>query len=304
MSSHSVITNHIANHNIKTSTSTSASSSASVLNAKLHTFKLNSSIAEDLLDIYSDPICSSLLKNDCILFGDFVINFFAKRKLNFAKIIYAYACISLKHIIERDLYGKLYTKSSTIESSFGYSECRYKCIYKQNLYNVVILYVNYIKKIDGSIIKTHSLFNIDTLSISRREIKILTWFDEHNNIYDEDVPVPFHNIMDDIHKCKFSIIYKIDTVNKLNRVLTFIKHGWMNKSSTLLYDKAKVYTDLLCEICHETVTKPDIVVSLKCTHFFHSDCWYENIKQHITNTSTDLINCPTCRKSYYIHEVI
>ena len=54
----------------------------------------------------------------------------------------------------------------------------------------------------------------------------------------------------------------------------------------------------------DKINKGERVLTLKCKHFFHKECWYETIAQHVNSNVGDIMNCPTCRKTYYIHEII
>lgn len=268
------------------------------------TYSLDNTISRDLTNLYTNPICSILLKNDCMLFGDFVIEFFSNNTMNFTKTIYAYADISLKNIIERDLYGKIYSRSFQNYATYGYYQHNYKCIYENNIYDVTIYYLNYIQKLEGPVIKENALFNIDRLVVSRNAIKTISWIDEHGEKCDLDIPLPLGNLMEDIGKKQFYISTKKIRGTQLQRILKYIKQGWTNCTTSLLKEKSSQYIGKLCEICHEKVVKGERVITLKCKHFFHKDCWHETICQHINSNTGDVINCPTCRKTFYTYEVI
>ena len=271
---------------------------------KTITYGTEPSLSEDLNSIYTNFICSSLLKNDCVLFGDFVIEFFSKNKLNLTKTIYAYGDMSLKNIIERDLYGKIYTKRSDNYPSFGYTKYKYKCIHNNQLYEIVIFYVNYVQKIDTNFVKENMILNIDTLVISRKEIKALSWSNQEGDDHNLEVPLPFGQLVEDISNKTFYINSKIKYFHQLERVLSFLKNGWTNSSSQLITSSNQQHLGKLCEICHEKIGKNEKTITMKCNHFFHKDCWLETVKQHLNSNSGEIINCPTCRKTYYIHEVI
>ena len=105
------ITGSAITHTVDLSTPLSTYLKPTPINSNKKTsFKLDltNSVADDFTSIYDDPVCSILLKNNCILYGDFVIDFFAQNKLNFKKKITAFADATLRFIIERDLYGKIY----------------------------------------------------------------------------------------------------------------------------------------------------------------------------------------------------
>jgi hypothetical protein len=268
------------------------------------TYGTESSISKYLNSVYTNFICSTLLKNDCVLFGDFVIEFFSKNKLNFSKTIYAYGDTSFKNIIERDLYGKIYSKAETTFPVYGYDQYKYKCIHNNQIYDLVIYYLNYAQKIETQFVKENMIFNIDTLIISRNEIKALSWLNEKGYKNNLDVPLPFGNLVEDITKNTFYINSKIKNIPQLQRVLSYMESGWKNASSLLLKEKQSQYLGKLCDICHDKINKNEKTLTLKCKHFYHRDCWHETIKQHMTSNAGDIINCPTCRKTYYIHEVI
>ena len=149
-------------------TPTTSNSKNKEMNSTYRTFlyNLDSSISKDFNSIYTDFICSILLKNDCVLFGDFVIEFFSHNILNFSKVIYAYGDIALKNVIERDLYGKIYTKQTSNYPSYGYIEYKYKCLYNNHIYDIIIYFLNYVQKMDETFIKENMPLNIDTLTIS------------------------------------------------------------------------------------------------------------------------------------------
>jgi hypothetical protein len=266
---------------------------------------LNNSISDDLISIYNDPICSILLKNNCILYGDFVIDFFAQNKLNFKTTVTAFADSSLRCIIERDLYDKIYKKTYNETLTFSYKQYTYKCTYEHYLYNVIITYVINLDKLDYDIIKEHCLFNIDTLVITRREIKTLTWINNTGEISDFDIPVPMGYVISDISNKRFQLLQNLNTLDRLNRVITYTKAGWYNNLSQITYDTQKTHTGKLCEICHDKIRSNCTVLTLKCNHYFHTECWYETLTQHVTGgTSSNIVSCPTCRKTYYIYEVV
>lgn len=274
------------------------------ISLKAITYGIDSSMSKDINSIYTNFICSVLLKNDCVLFGDFVIDFFSKNKLNLVKTICAYGDASLKNIIERDLYGKIYTKTLDNYPTFGYVKYKYKCIHENQIYNVVIYYLNYVQKIDASFVKENMILNIDTLVVSRNGMKALSWLNQESEEHNLDVPLPFGQLVEDISKNTFYINSKIKYFSQLERVLLFLKNGWINASSQLIKQTQSQYLGKLCEICHEKISKNEKTITMKCKHFFHTDCWLETIKHHINNNSGDIINCPTCRKTYYIHEVV
>jgi len=275
------------------------------ISLKTITYGIDSSMSKDLNSIYTNFICSTLLKNDCVLFGDFVIEFFSKNKLNFAMTICAYGDASFKNIIERDLYGKIYSKTSDNFPTFGYVKYKYKCIHNSQIYDVVIYYLNYVQKIDTSFVKENMILNIDTLVVSRNGMKSLSWLNQESEVHNLDVPLPFGQLVEDISKNTFYINSKIKYFSQLERVLSFLKNGWFNASSQLIKQtQSQPYLGKLCEICHEKIGKNEKTITMKCKHFFHKDCWLETIKHHINNNSGDIINCPTCRKTYYIHEVV
>jgi hypothetical protein len=267
-------------------------------------YNLDSSISKDFNSVYTNLICATLLKNDCVLFGDFVIEFFSKNVLNFAKTIYAYGDLSLKNIIERDLYGKIYTKKKQEFPIYGYIEYKYKCVHDNNIYDIVIYYLNYIQKLETSFIKGQMPLNIDTLTISRKGIEVISYLDDSGQRNDIDVPLPFGNLVEDIINKRFYINTKVNKISQLNRILLYINNGWKNASTTLLKEKQSTYIGRMCEICHDKILKGEKVSILKCKHFFHRECWHETLKQHITSTKGDVICCPTCRKNYYLHDVL
>jgi len=271
---------------------------------KTLTYNLDSSISKEFNSIYTNKICSVLLKNDCVLFGDFVIEFFSNNTLDFTKTIYAYGELTLRHIIERDLYGKIYTKKVNEYPIYGCTEYKYRCVHDNRVYEIIIYYLNYVQKIDCSFIKDNMILNIDTLTISRKEIKAVSYINEYGELHDQDVPLPLGNLIEDIAKKKFYINTTIKQIDHYNRIILFINTGWSNATSSLLKEKQSTYIGKMCEICHDKIAKGEKIVILKCKHFFHRECWYETLKQNILNNKTEVINCPTCRKSYYIHEVI
>ena len=120
---------------------------------------------------------------------------------------------------------------------------------------------------------------------------------------DLDVPLPLGNLMEDICKKRFYISSKIVKQSQFKRITNYIKSGWENGSTTLLKDKT-THTGKLCAICHEKIKKSEKVITLKCGHYYHRECWYEMIEQHIAANIGDMINCPTCRKTYQVHEIL
>jgi hypothetical protein len=303
------ITGSSVTHTVDLSTPLSAYLKPTPTNSNKKTsFKLdlNNSIADDFTSIYDDPICSTLLKNDCVLYGDFVIDFFAHNKLDFKKKITAFADASLRFIIERDLYGKIYKKTfNETYTTFGYKQYIYKCSYEHYFSDVIITYVDYLNKLDGGLLKEHCLFNIDTLIITRREIKTLAWTSPTGEPTDADVPLPMGVVISDISNKRFQLLQHLNTIERLNRAINYIKAGWFNNLSQITYDTQKTHIGKLCEICHEKIRSNCKVLNLKCNHYFHTECWYETLKQHITGgAKTDFVSCPTCRKTYYIYEVV
>jgi hypothetical protein len=142
------------------------------------------------------------------------------------------------------------------------------------------------------------------ISISRKSIKALSWVNSQGDIDDLDVPLPLGNLIEDISKKQFYLNTKIVKLDQFLRVTNYIKSGWKNESSSLLKEKSSKYAGKLCEICHEKIKKPEKVLTLKCGHYFHRDCWYELTEQHINSNVGDIINCPTCRKTYQVHEIL
>jgi hypothetical protein len=278
-------------------------------NIDLRNYSINPpSLLKSLQLLYSNEVLYSLLKNDCVLFGDMIIDFLHYNTLNYNKQLCCFADIGIKNIIERDLYGKLFIKEKKYSSNAGfhYSIYNYKCSCgkeSSHIYNLKMIYVTDVKKISSLILEETFLFNLDTFTINRRGFKILQMIDEHYEMIDICVPSPMFELLEFIRTKKFQIISKITKSDTITRVLNLITDGWINISSKISIKKGSLFQDKLCEICHDKITKKSVISELICGHFFHTKCWHENLKHSITSTA-DIIECPCCRKEYYLYQVL
>ena len=77
---------------------------------------------------------------------------------------------SFKNIIERDLYGKIYSKAETTFPVYGYDQYKYKCIHNNQIYDLVIYYLNYAQKIETQFVKENMEQKLKEQPISKSPV--------------------------------------------------------------------------------------------------------------------------------------
>ena len=153
----------------------------------------------------------------------------------------------MRFIIERDLYGKIYKKTYNEQfTTYGYKQYIYKCSYENYFYDVIITYVDYLNKLDGGVFKEHCLFNIDTLIITHDlKFKTLSWTNSTGESSDADVPLLMGIVISDISNKRFQLLQHLNSINRLNRAINYIKAGWLNNLSQITYDTQKTYVNYM-----------------------------------------------------------
>lgn len=255
-----------------------------------------------------------ILKHDGIIYGN-IVRDLVTNKLNLNKdyVIKAFIPNKYKKIIERSLYNtisKIVNYNETIKSSY-LSEY----VLKKNKHNVSNLFIYYLPEIylydNNSLLKEpnkYILLDINGLGISRKGIELL-----FNN--KSEIPLPFYDIIKNINNKEFSIINKIKSEKEFKYVQSFINKGWVNKESKINIYKGSSFKSDICNICRDAIAIEDEVCLLSdCNHYFHKDCWIENINQCIKNQYNSsisslsfdklTINCPICRKEYDVNHMI
>jgi len=252
-----------------------------------------------LIHLYNHDIVKILIKNDCVVYGKII-----RDSLNTSitcldsVIINAVSPSIFRTIIERDLYK--YIKKKTIIRNTDYKKNLYiyDCVLNNKKIFLEIFYIPEINIDKISNIRDFVLFDVDLVSISRNGVSLM--YIPNNDL---EIPNPMLNILNKIKKKQFDIIGKIKHNFDLNLVLNMIKSGWKNLSSSAKIKKNTTFLNKKCTICMENFKNSDIILELKCCHFFHRKCWLENIFQSIEISSCK-IKCPMCRQDNLFREII
>lgn len=247
-----------------------------------------------IYDIFKVPFISYLLKNDCIIFGDFIVNYMLDEHYIDSNNVHCFAKKIFMDIIERDIYP--YTILNKTLNTPEIYLCTIK-YYKLNINNVYYdLYINYVtdlRNIDNYVLSSNILFYSDLICLKRTGLSILSYYDETYNEILKNVPVPFLEILNTIYNKKFAVISPINTASNFKRISQLVKRDWKNEHSIVKYTKKQ---DIICNICKEKNNKKWLV-ELPCKHHFHRDCWFEHIKYTIKPSVINII-CPNCRETY------
>lgn len=268
---------------------------------KISKFHYNKSI----YDLCKIPFVSMLLKNDVLIFGEFIVNFLLNETtIKPYKTVNCFAKSVFKNIIERDLFKYKFSEQKlTDKNIYTYDTYLYKLNVNSDIYYLYINYISDIKKIDYNLMKSNTLIYSDLIGLDRNGLHILPYYDDLLNDIHIKVPVPFLTVLDSIFNKSWTVISSIETVPEFNRLINLLKSGWTNAYSKLSIVKIKPEQPEICTICRDNIKLHH--VKLPCSHIFHKTCWYENMKFSISQTNTNnIINCPVCRKEYNFMDVI
>lgn len=270
----------------------------------------------DILDcavnyIYSNKILSDLIKNDVIIYGQFIRKLIYEYNYINDKIwiIYGFSRNIYRDIIERDL--DKYLVSINEKNNISTTRCctvKYNIIFEEKLYNITISYIksniswylNYYKS------ELNLNFDIDCIYIDRNSLGAINV----NNLY-STAPSPFFKIIDHIKKKKFKILNQglIFNKNILQDIDILKNQGYTNVENKLIkinYLKDKDIFTEICPICKES---HDInTIKLPCNHYFHEKCIYDYLKNYIKELNESDIEkkfkCPYCTIELNILEII
>uniref|UniRef100_A0A6C0IXN1 RING-type domain-containing protein n=1 Tax=viral metagenome TaxID=1070528 RepID=A0A6C0IXN1_9ZZZZ len=260
--------------------------------------------------IYNNKIFFSLLKNDCIIYGDFIRTILfndinledylsSQSSKNYIKCFGSY---KYKDIIERDLHK--HTSSCIDEIDYGFNVNLDKKTYivkDDKLY--YFLEITYIKAFthlitQKAIVEKYINLDIDSLYIDRNGIGILTsCYLTHPN--------PFYKVTNNIINKKFKIVKDILDINLFEHIQKLKASGWKNteayfKSYDNLSNDEKInLVNNNCGICYQQFNNE--VIKLPCNHIFHVDCFNQYI---LSNLNKDSILCPYCVRRFSIKNLI
>ena len=260
-----------------------------------------------LTELYSIDIIELLLKNDIIIYGSFVKEYFIMDK-DFEDIInepeMMITCMGkLKYmeLIERDFFH-ISENCERIDIKYSKKYTILTCKHDEKNYKIQITYVS-----DG-IIPNRSDFNIlnfniltehDLLYISRSGLGLLEIPEKWRHC-----PNPFKEIINNILDYKFTILEEEFDTNTIDTLLNLMNSGYTSLNRKIKIRRGTNYLEDECSICKEPYLKGETIYKLPCHHMFHSECWMKKIKlQNFANESSNT-KCPLCRKVYPIHQVI
>ena len=265
---------------------------------------------EKINEIYNNKLLNSLLKNDCIIYGEFIRNILLE-DITVEKFLLLYstnnyikcfASYKYKEIIERDL--NKYTSSCIDEIEYGFNINIDKKTYiiKDNkfYYFLEIIYIKTYTHLitQKSVIQKYIDLDIDSLYIDRNGIGLLT------SIYSTH-PNPFFKVINNIKNKKFKITPDTVTLKTYETILKLKKSGWNNVDSYFkCYDafteeEKKYVSTNNCGICYQKFDTQ--VIKLPCNHYFHVECFSQYIS---SNLNQNIILCPYCVRRYSIKNLI
>jgi len=255
-----------------------------------------------LLNLKGDKLISILLKNDCIIYGEFVREFIIRDNEDFYDnyTLKAYTSKFDRTSLERDLYDLNSEKDIDLEiSSTRFNMVKYILNVNDKVVYLNVIYTNR-SSLLRSTISPPIILDIDLIQIGRDGLKI----DHIPKLYHYS-PAPFLYILDNIKNKRFNVIinYNIFDLLDFKYCRKLEDEGWINNDAKyeLIED---VDEEDNCSICRNNLSESKCV-KLECGHFFHTDCWDKHIEHQMkTNVVLTKILCPLCREEYLIKNII
>ena len=259
-----------------------------------------------LTELYNIDIIELLLKNDIIIYGSFVKEYFILDR-DFGDVIGDQEMITcmgkLKYmdIIERDFFH-ISEECEHVDIKYSKKSTILTCKHEDKSYKIQITYVSdgiIPNRSDFNILNFNTLTEHDLFYISRNGFGLLEipkkW---------KHCPNPLKEIINNIIEYKFTIIEDEFEKESLERLLKFIDSGYSNLNRKIKIRKGSSYLEDECSICKEAYLSGETLYKLPCHHMFHSKCWIKKIKlQNLINEPSHT-NCPLCRRKYPITQVI
>ena len=270
--------------------------------------------------IYTHPIFYSLIKNDVVIYGNFIRsilfeNISINDYINTSQSIKCYSLYSCKKFIDRDIndYIESIDKHTNITQISGRcSFYKYKLCFEGIYLNIDFAYINtnlsyYLSYYQNQL----SIFtDIDCLYLDREGMGVM----KYNTLYERN-PIPLKYIMNNIKNKKFKIILNNKIlVNKIlyKYIISLINKGWENIDNTINYvDINNIENlDYECSICNERHNNNTIKLN-ECGHLYHYKCLIEFIDVYIDDINTDMVidyniklKCPYCTNDINILEYL
>jgi hypothetical protein len=255
-----------------------------------------------LLNLRNDKLINILLKNDCVIYGEYVREYIIRDNEDFYDnyTLKAYTSRFDRTSLERDLYDLNSEKDMDLEvSSTRFNMVKYILnIDNKDIY-LNVLYMNRSTMLINNV-RPPIILDVDLIQLGRDGIKI----DHIPKIYHYS-PAPFLYIMDNIKNKRFNIIlnYNIFDLLDFQYCRKLEEEGWVNKEAKYEFLE-NVEEDDNCSICRNSLSESKCI-KLKCGHYFHVDCWDKHIEHKMkTNVVLTKISCPLCREDYLIKNII
>lgn len=265
---------------------------------------------EKINKIYNNKILFSILKNDCIIYGDLIRTIlFSDKTLedyfseqSSKNCITCFGSYKYKEIIERDL--DKYTSSCIEDIDYGFKinlDKKTYIIKESKLYYFLeIIYIRTFTDLitQKIVLEKYINLDIDSLYVDRNGLGILTsCYLTHPN--------PFYKVITNIKNKKFKIVKEILDINLYEHIQKLKKLGWENNDAyfksydNLSNDEKALISNNNCGICYQQFNNE--IIKLPCSHIFHTDCFNQYI---LSNLNKDYILCPYCVRKFSIKNLI
>ena len=255
-----------------------------------------------LLNLKNDKIINILLKNDCVIYGEYIRECIISNNTNFYEeySLKAYTSKYDRTSLERDIYEYNSGKNMDIEiSSNVFNIVKYILNIDDNIINLEVLYTNRSTVLNNKV-RPPIILDIDLIQLSREGLKI-----EHIPKIYHYSPSPFLYILDNIKNKKFNVIlnYNIFDLLDIEYCRKLENMGWINSAAHYeIVDNIEKEDD--CSICRNNLNELKCI-KLKCGHYFHLECWDKHIKHQMkAQVVLTNISCPLCRVEYLIKNII
>ena len=269
----------------------------------------------DINILYDNKILNILLKNDCVIYGEFLRDFIINNSLlenNCDVTIHCYNKYLYKSILERDLNkydlevhsnskGFLYDLSVFSTEKFSY-------ILKYDGKNYIIK-VSYFKKCIDNYNNSdlNILVDVDCLKLDRN----LLGFIKLKDLYDTE-PIPLKKILNNISNKVYNISVQKELLKKDEYLYLVLlaKLGWKYSENTTknIEDLSSLsQVSLLndsCSLCNNKHNRTTI--KLTCNHYYHRSCMINYMNYYLNNAfqTNDLFKCPYCTKPIDLLDVL
>ena len=269
----------------------------------------------DINILYDNKIVNILLKNDCVIYGEFIRNFIIDNTLlknNCDVIIHCYSKYLYKNILERDLHKyNLQVKSGRENMVYDlsvFSTERFQYILNYNGKKYILKICYFKKSIDNyNNSDLNILVDVDCLKLDRN----LLGFIKLKELYNTE-PIPLKKIFNNISNKIYTISINKEFLKKTEYLylVSLANSNWkcsLNNTTNISDLNENNQTSLLndkCSLCNNKHNKTTI--KLICNHYYHRECLLNYISYYLDNSIhlNDIFKCPYCTKNIEFLDIL